>query len=93
MVPLSSKDFFNIKATAEGRLTLKCIRGMIKDLVKCTIQISTHNTAQSFGWLAKWLSVCLRTKCFWVKIPLLSLNPNLCNFTVPVVFALITQKR
>ena len=33
--------------------------------IKCTVQISTHNTAQS---LAKWLNVCLPTKLLWVRI-------------------------
>ena len=39
-------------------------------IVKCTIQISTQNTAQSFGLLAKWLSVSLPTKWFWVQVQL-----------------------
>ena len=33
--------------------------------IKCTVQISTHNTAQSLG---KWLSVCLPTRWLWVRI-------------------------
>ena len=47
--------------------------------VKCTVQISTHNTTQSFkkmASLAKWLSVRLRTKWLWVRVQLQSLNPT-----------------
>ena len=36
--------------------------------VKCTVQISSQNTAQ---W---WLSICLRTMWFWVWVQLQSLN-------------------
>ena len=42
--------------------------------VKCTVQISTHNSAQSLVSLAKWLSVRLRTKWLWVRVQLQSLN-------------------
>ena len=40
--------------------------------VKCTLWISTHNTTQSFGSLAKWLSVHLWTKWLWVRVQLQS---------------------
>ena len=43
--------------------------------VKCTVQISTHKTTQSFKVsLAKCLSVRLRTKWLWVQMPLQSLK-------------------
>ena len=36
------------------------------------MHIITHNTTQWFGQIAKWLGVRLRTKCLWVRTPLLS---------------------
>ena len=42
--------------------------------MSCSIQISTHNTAQSFGHLPKRFSAHLWTKWLWVRISLLSLK-------------------
>ena len=42
--------------------------------VKCTVRIGTHNTAQSFGRLAKSFSACLWTKSLWIRHKLQSLN-------------------
>ena len=39
----------DIQANIECRFTLKCVCDMIT--VKCTLQIGTHNTAESFGQL------------------------------------------
>ena len=49
--PVSSKEFLDIQAqaTIECGFTLKRAQGMIKHTVKCTIQVSIHNRAQSFG--------------------------------------------
>ena len=49
--PASSKEFLDIQATIECGFTLKRVRDMIKTYSQCTVQISTHNTAQSFGQL------------------------------------------
>ena len=51
-----------------------------KNTFKCTVQISSHNTAQSFknASLAKWLSVCLRNKWLLVWVLLQSLKVKLC---------------
>ena len=46
--------------------------------VKCTVEITTQNTAQSLASLAKWLSVRLRTKWFWVWIQLQSILLKVC---------------
>ena len=63
ITPVSSKEFLDIHATIDCRFTLKRVRDMMIT-VKCTVQISTHNTAILFkASLAKWLSVRLRTKC------------------------------
>ena len=43
-------------------------------IIKCTVPIINRNTAQSLASLAKWLSVRLRAKWLWVRIPLLSLK-------------------
>ena len=42
--------------------------------VKCTIEISTQNTAQSLGQLGQWLGVRLQTKWFGVWVQLQSLK-------------------
>ena len=58
--PAKSKEFLDIQATIECGFTLKSVRDMAEYTVKCTIQISTQNTVQSFkASLAKWLSVLL----------------------------------
>ena len=49
IMPISSEEILGIQATIECRLTLKGARDMMKLKLKCTVQISTHNTAQSFG--------------------------------------------
>ena len=38
------------------------------------VRKQTLNHLAKLASLAKWLSVCLRTKWLWVRIPLLSLN-------------------
>ena len=60
--PVSSKEF--IQATIEWRFTLKHVRDIIKT-VKCTVQKSTHNTAQSLRpvWLNCWVFVCELSGC------------------------------
>ena len=67
--PVSSKEFLDIQVTIECRFLLKCVRDMIRkeDTSICTVQISTHNTVQSFRQLSKWLSVHLRTKWLWFR--------------------------
>ena len=45
----SSKEFLGIQATIECGFTLKRVREIIRQSVKWTVQIITHNTAQSFG--------------------------------------------
>ena len=46
-------------------------------IIKCTVQISTQKIAQSFkASLAKWLSVRLRTKWFWIRVRLQSRKLN-----------------
>ena len=52
---------------------------MWHDKIKCTMQISTQNTAQSLASLAKLLSVRLWTKWFWVPVQLQSLNPQILH--------------
>ena len=55
----------------------------------------TDNTAKSFkASSAKWLSVCLRTKWSWVRIPLLSLKfADRLNFNWQVVTIHQDQER
>ena len=49
-------------------------------IIKCTVQISTQKIAQSFkASLAKWLSVRLRTKWFWIRVRLQSRKLNHLN--------------
>ena len=43
-----SNDFLDIQATIECRITLKRVRDMTRTIVKCTLQISTINSAQLF---------------------------------------------
>ena len=49
IVPVSSKEFLDIQAAIECRFTPKRVRNMRTNTVKYNVQISTHNTAQSFG--------------------------------------------
>ena len=49
IVPVSSKEFLEIQATIECRFTLKRVGDMLRTYMKCTVQISTQNTAQLFG--------------------------------------------
>ena len=54
---------------ARSSLTFETRTWYDNNTVKCTVQISTRNTAQSFkkmASLAKWLSVRLRTEWLWV---------------------------
>ena len=72
--------------------------------VKCTVQISTHNTPHSSKVsLVKWLSVHLWTKWLWVQVQLQSLKFTQFSvlFNDPwgnqkiirvIITALITQK-
>ena len=43
------KEFLDIQAAIECEITLKHVRDMKEHTVKCTVQISTNNTAQLFG--------------------------------------------
>ena len=63
-----------------------------KHTVKRTIQISTHNTAQSLASLAKWLSVRLRTKWLWVRVPLQSFLRSFIQNSFFEWYALKLQK-
>ena len=47
--PASSKDFLDIQAAIECRLSLKHVRDMIITNSQIHLHISTHNTAQAFG--------------------------------------------
>ena len=60
--PVSSKKF--IQATIEWKFTVKHVRDIMKT-VKCTVQKSTHNTAQSVRplWLNCWVFVCKLSGC------------------------------
>ena len=75
-MPVSSKEFLHIQATIECRFTLKRICDMIRtcSLMHQTVHISNHNTAQSFGQSAKWLSVPLQTMWLWVRVQLQSVK-------------------
>ena len=49
MAPVSSEEYFDIQRTIECRFTLKRVRDLIIAYSQCTVYISNHNTAQSFG--------------------------------------------
>ena len=48
-MPASSKEFLYIKAFIERGFTWKRVHEMIGKAIKYTVQITTHNIAQSFG--------------------------------------------
>ena len=70
----SSKEFLDIQKTAECGFTLKRLVTWHKPIVKFNVQISTHNTAQSFGQFSQMVEWFLQTKSFWVRVQLQSLN-------------------
>ena len=57
MAPALSKDYLDIQATIECGFTLQSARDIQEHTVKCTVQISTQDTAQSFGQFGQMLSV------------------------------------
>ena len=69
------QGFLDIKATMECRFTLKRVRDMIKTYSQMHREVITTQLKHlvSFG---KWLSVHLRTKWLWIRIPLLSLKSS-----------------
>ena len=75
MAPASSKEFLDIQATVECGFTLKLVRDMIKtyNQMHRTDKYSQLSSIIQAS-LAKWLSVRLRTKWLWVRIPLQSLK-------------------
>ena len=66
----SSKEFLDIQKTAECGFTLKRLVTWHKPIVKFNVQISTHNTAQSFGQFSQMVECFLQTKSFWVRVQL-----------------------
>ena len=70
--PASSKEFLDIQATVECGFTLKRVRDMTRTYSQMhrTDKYSEHSSIMAS--LAKWLSVCLRTKWFWVRVQLQS---------------------
>ena len=44
-----NEEFFDIQATVEFEFNLKAYVTSQEDTVKCTVHISTHNTAESLG--------------------------------------------
>ena len=71
---LVRKQTFNHLAYHLDGVDSKPVCDMIKSNSQCVIQTSFRNTAWSFDQLTKMLSVRLRTKWLWVRIPLESLK-------------------
>ena len=81
MTPALSKEFLDIQATVECGFTLKLVRDMIKtyNQMHRTDKYSQLSSIIKTS-LAKWLSVRLRTKWLWIRVPLQSLIGSLYNY-------------
>ena len=69
--PVSIMKFLDIQATIECGFTLKRVRDMIRTYSQMhrTDKVLTTQL-NHLASLAKWLSVRLRTKWLWVRVPL-----------------------
>ena len=70
----ASKEFLDIEAILVCRFTVKRMRDMIKNIVKCTVRIVLTAHLNHLARLAKWLSVHLQCKWLCVRIRLVSIN-------------------
>ena len=60
--PASSKDFLEIQATVEYGFTLNHVLDMTRQehTVKCSVQISTQTTVQSFGQFGQMVECSIK---------------------------------
>ena len=72
--PASSKELLDIQATIECGFTLKRVRDIIRIYSQMHRTDKHSKQFSRLASLAKWLSVCLWTKWFWVQAQLQSLN-------------------
>ena len=101
--PASSKEFLEIQATIESGFTLRRVRDMTRTYSQMhrTNKYSKQNSiiwpVWPNGWVAKWLSVRLRAKWFWVRVQLQSLMPFIslslvASISTLLIFTSVSKK-